>query len=272
MKKQYSNIKNIIILSIISILFLIPFFIMIISSFSTSAAIKGNSIFSNISFNNLINNFNSLLKEKHFFRSLFNSLFISSVAAFISTIISSLAGYGYAIYGKNKKAKTLFVFSFFPILIPVFITVVPFFIIFNTLNLIDTYTAVIISTITLSFNIYLFKQNSKLMPMELIKLAKIDGLNDFKIYSSIYIPCMKPVFITALLLSFLEAWNSVLIPIVLIQSKEKITNSLFLNSFGTIWSSDYGLVMIALVVSLFPIIFTFVLFQKHFKSGINISD
>jgi len=242
---------------------------MLISSFSTSAAIKGNLIFDNLSIINFKNNFIMLTKEKYFFRSLLNSFFVSSVAALISTFVSSLAGYWYAFYEKKGKTNVFFLLSFFPILIPTFITVVPFFMIFNNLNLIDTYFAIIIGSITLSFNIYLFRQSSKIIPKELIKIARLDGLTEFKIYLSIYIPCMKPVFITALLLSFLDAWNSILIPLVLIQSKEKFTNSIFLNSFGTIWSSDYGTVMVALIVSLFPIFFVFILFQKYFKSGIN---
>ncbi|MDD2625262.1 MAG: carbohydrate ABC transporter permease [Bacilli bacterium] len=272
MKTLFSKKFNIFILIIISCLFLVPYFIMLISCFSTNSAIKGNDILNNISLNNFIFNFNLLIKEKYLINSLLNSFIVSIFASLLSVFMSSMAGYGYMICEKNKKIKKLYLFSFFPMLIPSFILIIPIFLIFNSLNLIDTYIALIIGSISVSFNIYLFKQNSKLLPIELLKIARIDGLSEFSIYKKIYIPCMKPVFVTALLLSFLESWNALLIPSVIARSKEMFTNTLFLNSLGTIWSSDYGLLMISLIFSTIPIIVLFIIFQKNFKSGINISN
>jgi lactose/L-arabinose transport system permease protein len=137
------------------------------------------------------------------------------------------------------------------------------------IGMIDTYTAVIICCLSLPFNIYLFKQNARLMPIELIKAARIDGLNEFEIFYKVYMPCMRAVFITSALLSFLESWGALLLPVVILQSPNKFTNTLYLNSLGTIWTCNYAVLMLSLVLSTMPIILLFIIFQKYIKSGIS---
>ncbi|MDD4035902.1 MAG: carbohydrate ABC transporter permease [Bacilli bacterium] len=266
--KYKKNIINIINLIIVSIIFLLPYLVMILSCFSTSAAIKGNSILSNISIINLIDNWNSLSEQKYFFSSLINSFYIAVFATTISVLISSLAGYAYTIY-KSKSMDKLFTLSFLAIMVPTVINIIPLFLIFKMVGMIDTYAAVIICCISLPFNIYLFKQNTRLMPIELIKAARIDGLSEFEIFYKVYIPCMSAVFITSSLLSFLEAWSALLLPAVILQSQSKFTNALYLNSLGTIWSCDYAVLMLSLVISTMPIIILFIIFQKYIKNGIS---
>jgi lactose/L-arabinose transport system permease protein len=156
--------------------------------------------------------------------------------------------------------------SFISMMVPLSTIVVPLFIIFKNINILDTYFSVIITSLSLPFSIYLFKQNTKFMPIELIKAARMDGLNEFEIFYKVYIPCMKPVFITSGLLIFIDSWSSLLLPVVLLQSQSKFTNSIFLNSLSGIWQSNYAVLMLALVISTLPTIILFIIFQKQFKS------
>lgn len=267
MLSKNKNYINVISLIIISIIMSLPYIIMLVSCFSTNASIKGNQIFSDLSINNLINNFNNLFAYENFVNSLKNSIFVSIMSMVIGVFISSLAGYAYTIY-KSKHTNKLFTLSFLSMMIPTSTIVVPLFIMFNTIGILDSYFSIIITSLSLPFSIYLFKQNTRLMPVELIKAARIDGLSEFEIFYKVYIPCMKPVFITTGLLTFVDSWCSLLIPIILIQSQDKFTNSIFLNSLGGIWNSDYAVLMLALVLSTMPIILLFIVFQKQFKNSI----
>ncbi len=265
MKKIVTKYYNIISISILSIIMFIPYAILLLSCFSTNASIKGNRILYDLSFNNFINNFNELLQIDNFLSSLKNSFIVSLLAMIIGVLISSLAGYAYTIF-KTKYSNKLFMLSFISMMVPLSTIVVPLFIIFKNINILDTYFSVIITSLSLPFSIYLFKQNTKFMPIELIKAARMDGLNEFEIFYKVYIPCMKPVFITSGLLIFIDSWSSLLLPVVLLQSQSKFTNSIFLNSLSGIWQSNYAVLMLALVISTLPTIILFIIFQKQFKS------
>jgi lactose/L-arabinose transport system permease protein len=261
MKIKYTNS---IILYIISILFLLPLVILVLSCFSTSANIKGNSVFDNISLKNLIENFKNLLGEDYFITSLCNSLVISLTSSVISVLLSSMAGYSYVVY-RNKRIDNIFLFSVYPILIPEIIKVIPYFLFSRFFGLLDSYSILIIFSISLPFLIYIFRQNTQLFQIELVYLARIDGLNEFGIFIFVYLPLMKNVFIATILMSFISIWNSLLIPVALLQSQERFTNIMFLNSIGSIWYGDYGVLMLGLLLSIIPNIFIFVILQKIFR-------
>lgn len=86
------------------------------------------------------------------------------------------------------------------------------------------------------------------------------------------IPYLKPVFISAFIITFFESWNSILIPVVIIQSSEKFTNSIYLNSIGSIWFSDYGVLMASLLISTLPTLISFLIFRHYIKRGIYYHD
>ncbi|MDD3068341.1 MAG: carbohydrate ABC transporter permease [Acholeplasmataceae bacterium] len=271
MNEKSASILNIIFLVIVCIIALSPYIIMVISCFSTNASIKGNSIITDLSITNFMNNWHTLLNEKYFFSSLMNSLFVSLMSSFIGVFIASMAGYAYTIF-RNKGSDVLFLISFFSMLIPTAALVVPIFLIFNYLNLIDTYLAVILTSMSLPFLIFLFKQNTRLIPIELIKAARMDGIGEFGIFLKIYVPILKPVYVAAIMISFFGAWNAILLPVVLLQTQSKFTNAIFLNSMGSLWYGDYAVLMLALLLSTLPTLIIFLIFQRYLKdslTGIN---
>jgi len=261
------NFIKIVTLCILSLFILTPFIVMIISSFSTSEAIKGNDIFSNISLNNLVNNIKVLFSDRKFVSSLFNSFIVSILAAAIGVLISSMAGYAYFV-NKSKLVDFLFISTIISMLIPLSTVVIPIFILFNYIKLLDTYASLILTSLSVPFLVYLFKQNMSLLPRNLLKAARLDGISDLKIYAKIYVPCMKPVFYAAFLISFYDSWNAILLPVVLIQSQKKFTNALYLSSLGSIWYADYSILMLALFISILPTLIMLVVFQRPLRNSI----
>lgn len=108
-----------------------------------------------------------------------------------------------------------------------------------------------------------FKENAEIFPSNLIKTAKTDGANLFTIFIKIYLPHMKYVSITSMLISFFGSWNSTIFPAVIIHSKEKMTNAVYLNAYSSILFGDYATLMLALVVSILPPFIMFLIFHRN---------
>jgi len=245
-----------------------PYLLIIVSSFNTSVNIRKGAIFTHISIQNWKNNLNTLFKNPVFVNSLKNTFIVSIATVVIGVFLASLAGYAFVVY-RNKFMNKLFVFSLFLIMIPTSVLVIPLFIILRNFNMLDSLFSIILVSLSLPFLIYLFRQNTKLFPFELIKAARIDGLNEFTIYYKVYLPNLKAVFITASLITFINTWNGLLYPLVIIQSQKNMTLPIYINSIGTSYTSDYGAFMISLLISTIPILFVFILAQKHFKVGMK---
>lgn len=129
----------------------------------------------------------------------------------------------------------------------------------------------IFSSILLPFLIYLFRQNAKLFPIELIKSARIDGVSELGIFFKIFVPNIKATILTAGLILFINTWNGFLYPLIIIQSREKTTLALYINSIGSSYTTDYGIFMTALLLSTLPILIIFSIAQKQFEKGLRVS-
>ena len=140
--------------------------------------------------------------------------------------------------------------------------------IINT-GLLNTYFAVIITSMSIPFLVFLFRQNTKLIPIDIIKSARMDGAYELNIFFRIYVPCMKNVYVAALLISFINAWTSVIFPMILLQSQDRFTFAIFLDSLGSLWYADYAVLMLALLVSSLPILIVYFIFQRQIKSLIG---
>lgn len=152
--------------------------------------------------------------------------------------------------------------------IPTSSVLIPIFLIYRELGLLNTEFAVILTSLNIPFLVFLFHQNAESFPIDIIKSARIDGANEIAIFVKLFVPYMKPVLFTAVMFTFFDAWNSVLLPVIILQSQDKLTNALFLNSIGSIWTSDYAVLMTSLVISTLPSFILFVLCRKYLKIGL----
>lgn len=268
MRKRISSVLNHAAIIFACICATAPFFLIAISTFNTSVSIKKGAIFSNISVDNWISNFNTLTKDANFVIALKNSIIVAVVTVVVGILLASLAGYAYVVY-RNKLMNRLFSLTFFSIMIPSSVIVIPLFMILRTFNMLDSLFSIVLVSLSLPFLIYLFRQNTKLFPSELIKAARIDGLSEISIYFKVYLPNMKAVLVTASLILFIETWNSLMYPLVIIQSQKNMTLPVYLNSIGSSYTTDYGAFMVALIISTFPILIIFVIAQKHFRAGMK---
>lgn len=266
--KKFKIIINHFIIIMACLCAMIPYFLITISAFNKSVNIRKGDIFSSIAVQTLIDNYHTLTNSQNFINAMYNTILISVLTVIIGVFLASLAGYAYIIY-QNKLMDILFDFSFFSIMIPASALIIPLFMIFRLVGMLDSLFSIVLVSLSLPFLIYLFRQNTKLFPLELIKAARIDGLNEFSIYYKIYLPNMKAVFITASLILFIDTWNSLLYPLIIIQSQSKMTLPVYINSIGSSYTTDYGAFMIALLISTFPILIIFLIVQRYFRAGMK---
>ena len=268
MKKNIFIIIRTFFILIICILSLFPFLIVLLSSFNSSFNVRTGNILLGFSVEDFFKNVKTLFCDDNFTTAFKNTFIVTSIAVIIGTIISSISGYSYAIL-KNRFTNKLIHLYILSIITPSSIIVIPLFIILSRLNLLDNLFMVSITSLSLPFTTYLFKQNTEMFPFELIKLARVDGLSELEIYFKIYIPNMMTTFVTASVLLFFQAWNNFLLPLVIIQSQKNMVLSIFINRYGSSYTTDYGAFMLLLFVSMLPTILLFLLSQKYFFKGIG---
>ncbi|MEG0229516.1 MAG: carbohydrate ABC transporter permease [Oscillospiraceae bacterium] len=140
-------------------------------------------------------------------RYIFNSVFISVVATGAHILLASMAAYPLSKHNFMGK-KSLNIAIEWSLIFTTAVLAIPTYIIMATLNLINTYWAVILPTVGGTLGIYLIKQFMCQFEDSVIEAARIDGCNEYKIYWSIVMPNMKPAWITALIFAFNGIWNT----------------------------------------------------------------
>jgi multiple sugar transport system permease protein len=191
--------------------------------------------------------------------------------AMVGTFFScTLAGYSYSkinFVGRDK----LFLIKLSTTMIPGMVTMLPTFIIYRTLGLVNTLTALWLPLFFGgAFGVMLMRQNMLSIPNELLESAKIDGAGHPRIYWSIALPCVKPSIATLLFMYFLWTWNDYERPLLYIQSRGMFTLPMAVKYFANEQTSNVPAIMAANVVSMSVIIIMFFFCQKYFvRSVVN---
>jgi len=212
-------------------------------------------------------NLRVLLANTNLPRVLWNSLRNASVATLASLIVCSLAGYGFEIYHDRKK-DLLMGILLLSMMVPFAAIMIPLFIMFGRLNLLNTTTAFILPTVSTAFLIFLFRQSIRSFPMEIVEAARIEGMGELGIFLRMYVPIMKSTFAAAAVITFMNAWNSYLWPLIIMQAEESKTMPLLISSLIAGYTIDYGVLMLAVTFSILPTLVIFLLLQKYFAEGI----
>ena len=199
---------------------------------------------------------------------LFNIIFISAAAMILTCLTASLAGYA---LGKKRfiGRGVLFTIIICAMALPKQVIVIPLAQeMTNFFHLNDTLWAVILPTVGWPFGVFLMKQFFDGIPNELSEAARIDGLNEFGIYSKIIMPLSKSVIGTLVILTSLSVWNDFLAPLIYINSRELYTIQLGLRNMISEFTAEYGPIMAASVISIIPILIVFLCFQSFFEQSL----
>lgn len=196
-----------------------------------------------------------------------NTVFLTIVVTLFQLLTSSFAAYSFAKLSFKHK-KGLFLAYIATIAMPWQVYMVPQFLMMRKFGLNDKLTAIICLQAFSAFGVFLMKQFYEGIPDDLCEAARIDGMSEYRIYSSIMLPLSKPALSTLTIFTFVNTWNDYLGPLIYLKSPEKKTIQLGLKMFISQYSSDYGLIMAGSVVSLIPVIIVFLCLQKYFVEGV----
>lgn len=261
------TVFSIALLSILTIIFVFPFYWIMTGAFKSQAdAIAVPPQWWPAA--PTISNFTKLVVQNPAGQWLFNSVLISVVTMLLVCGTSSLAGYALA---KKRFYGQTILFSVFvgAMALPKQVILVPLVRLISTMGMHDTLLAVILPLIGWPFGVFLMKQFSENIPTELLESARIDGCNELQTFIQIAFPIVKPGFAALAIFTFINTWNDYFMQLVMLSSRKNLTISLGVATLQAELSTNYGLIMAGAAMAAVPIVAVFLIFQKYFTQGIT---
>ncbi|MDL4839037.1 carbohydrate ABC transporter permease [Aquibacillus rhizosphaerae] len=276
MKNKHSKNKGIMILVnisfiIISIIALFPILGLILSSFRPSSELMRNgiSLTFNLSTLNLDNYVYIFTKASQYWTWYGNSLIISVITIVLSLFFSSMVGYALAVYDFRGK-NFFFVLVLFILMVPFEILMLPLYQLMISMQLIDSYAAVMLPAIVAPIAVFFFRQYALGLPKELMDAARIDGSTEYGIFFKIMLPLMTPSLAAMAILQGLNSWNNFLWPLIVLRSNDMFTLPIGLATLLTPYGNNYDVLIAGSVMTIIPIIILFIFFQRYFVSGLTV--
>lgn len=256
--------------AILSVIILIPFYILVISSFKPGNDLIRYGINLKLEFDKMsLDNFIFLFTGQHqYFTWFFNSLFLTAVSVIVTLFVCAAVGYGFAMYDFKGK-NFLFICVLFVMMVPFEILMVPMYSQIIDMGLIDTYTGIVLPGITSASTVFFFRQYLLGIPKDLISAGRIDGASEYGIFFRIIIPIMKPAFAAMAILNTMGAWNNLLWPLLVLKTDTKFTLPIGLNTLLTPYGNNYDLLIVGSFFSVIPVLIIFLCFQKYLVDGMT---
>ena len=257
-------------LGIWGVIVLFPFYWMILTSIKSYASYNAEYIPSFIPTNPTLQNyadaFTAVPLGNYFLNTVIFTL-ITTAAMLLVIIFAAFAFSRLQFKGKNI-VFTLFLSL---MMIPNELVIITNFVTISDLGLRNTFTGLILPSITSVFYIYLLKENFELIPDELYKAAKVDGTSDFKYLFKVMVPICRPTIVTIIILKTIECWNSYVWPRLITDNPKYYLVS---NGIQEIRENGFGrenipAMMAAVVVISVPLIILYLIFHKQIMEGVS---
>ena len=258
---------RIFVLAVISLIVVFPFFWMIICSFkSSSEVLSKNSFWPSVWH---VENYALAWGRARFDIYFRNSTLMALASVAGQLITSSMAAYAFAKL-KFKLSKPLFMVFLCSMMIPLEATIVSNYLTLSAMGLMDTFFAVISTSIVSVFGVFLLRQFYMTIPDALLEAARIDGASEVQSFVRIILPLGKSAMATIAIIGFIGSWNSYLWPLIITNSMELRTVQTGLRAMMTL---DVGVewqqLMAMSTLITVPTIILFVALQKYFVQGIT---
>ncbi|MCB9452526.1 MAG: carbohydrate ABC transporter permease [Anaerolineaceae bacterium] len=218
-------------------------------------------------------NFDSYAKawgEADFSRYFMNSLVITVSSVTLATVVASLAGY---ILGRYDFRGSRFFSSFFVagLTLPFRLAIVPLFLLLNSLGLIDNRIGIILvyAATGIPFSVFILSAFFRQLPMELSEAARIDGANEFTIFSRVMLPLVRPALATVAIFQFVPLWNDFFFPLILLRSTDKWTLPVGMTRFFGEFQTDWSTLFAGLVITTLPLVVLFLSATEQIISGLT---
>jgi len=252
-------------LTITAILSLFPLFYMVVSATNTSQDVLNSRLLPGA---HVLENFAKLAASQDIGAAMWNSAVNATGTTVLALIFCSLAGYGFEVFHSRGKDR-LMGLLLLTMMIPFAATLIPLFQMFADFGLVNTNIAVIMPTVATPFLVLLFRQSARSFPHEILESARIDGLGELSIFTRIFLPTMSSTYAAAAVITFMAAWNNFLWPKVILVSNTYQTMPMLISNLTAGYVTDYGVLMLAVLLASLPTMVIFLLLQRTFAEGIT---
>jgi multiple sugar transport system permease protein len=217
-----------------------------------------------------LENYALVLNKVPFARWYLNSLVVATCTTLSVAFFDSLTGFVLAKYefpGKN----VIFVFILSTLMVPTEMLVIPWFILSNNLNWVDTYWGIMFPGVITAFGTFLMKQFMEGVPSELLDAARMDGVSEFGLFWRIALPLVKPALAALCIFTFLGNWNAFLWPVIITEKMDMRTVPVGLSFFSGEAGSSWELIMAGASMATVPVLIVFLFFQRQIIKGIALT-
>ena len=252
-------------LTIAAVLSVFPLYFMVISATNTSQDVLSSRLLPGT---HLIENFLALVGSQDVASAMYWSAINAIATTALALVICSIAGYGFEVFHSRGKDRLMSILLL-AMMIPFAATMIPLFQMFAELNLVNSTIAVILPAISTPFLILLFRQSSRSFPHEIIEAARIDGLSELSIFFRIFLPTMRSTYAAAAVITFMAAWNNFLWPKVILVNNAYQTMPMLISNLRAGYVTDYGVLMLAVLLASLPAVVVFLALQRSFADGIT---
>jgi lactose/L-arabinose transport system permease protein len=259
------KIPGYVFLSISAVLSLFPLFFMVVSATNTSQDVLNSRLLPGA---NLLRNFATLASAQDIGSAMWSSALIATGTTVLALIFCSLAGYGFEVFHSKGKDRLMNVLLL-AMMIPFAATMIPLFQMFADFGLVNSTIAVILPTVATPFLVLLFRQSARSFPHEILEAARIDGLGEVSIFTRIFLPTMRSTYAAAAVITFMAAWNNFLWPKVILVSNTYQTMPMLISNLTAGYVTDYGELMLAVLIASLPTMVIFLVLQRTFAEGIT---
>lgn len=201
-------------------------------------------------------------------RWLINTVFMSVASMLITCLTAAMAGYALA---KKRFIGRGVVFSLVvcAMALPKQVILIPLLREMSGLGLYDSIWAVIFPIVGWPFGVFLLKQFAEGIPTEMTEACRIDGASEWRTFTDVMFPMIKPGVGACAIFTFINSWNDYFMQLIMLTSNKNLTISLGIATMQGESSTDYGLLMAGAALASVPIIIVFLVFQKYFTKGIT---
>jgi multiple sugar transport system permease protein len=216
-----------------------------------------------------LQNLNILRAKIPLWRNLGWSLYVGLMSTALTLLFCAMGGYAFAVYEFRFK-KQLFGIVMATMLIPSFLGMIPSFLIMDFLGWIDQPRALYIPGAAPAMGIFLMRQYIlSAIPRDLIEAARMDGCNEFRIFRSVVLPLLGPVFGTLGLITFIGSWNNFIGPLIVMRSVDMYTFPLALRSVQSPVDTEWGALMAGSAIAVLPLLVIFVFSSRRLIAGLT---
>ena len=201
-------------------------------------------------------------------RWLVNTVFMSVTSMLLTCLTSAMAGYALAkkrFFGRGL----LFSLIVCAMALPKQVILIPLVREMSALHLYDTIWSVIFPIVGWPFGVFLLKQFAEGIPTEMVEACRIDGASEWRTFTDVMFPMVKPGVGACAIFTFINSWNDYFMQLIMLMSTEELTISVGIATMQGENSTDFGLLMAGSALASIPIIIVFLIFQKYFTKGIT---